>query len=214
MAIVLAALSLLGLGIFGPGIATGLVSGGPQLSAGAAVGTGLAVGGAAIAAGGATMLAARGGSAALSGSAALVRGGASAAGAASSAYTLGSMGGSGKSGIAGGLGGVAHAGASAAISPLKRAASRATDSLKSSYADGVRGGVAATGGSSTMGTLGGGQPPSPATPTSAEGPPAWAQQMRRSRAMSHGVTAAAHAVRAGDSHGGGSSVSLSESDRS
>ena len=122
------------------------------------------------------MLAARGGSAALSGGAALARGGASAAGAASSAYTLGSMGGSGKSGIAGGLGGVAHAGASAAISPLKRGASRATDSLKSSYADGVRGGVAATGGSSTMGTLGGGQPPSPATPTSAEGPPAWAQQ--------------------------------------
>src|SRR5699024_2958181 len=95
MAIVLAALSLLGLGIFGPGIATGLVSGGPQLSAGAAVGTGLAVGGAAIAAGGATMLAARGGAAALSGGAALARGGASAAGAASSAYTLGSLGGSG-----------------------------------------------------------------------------------------------------------------------
>ena len=214
MAIVLAALSLLGLGIFGPGIATGLVSGGPQLSAGAAVGTGLAVGGAAIAAGGATMLAARGGSAALSGGAALARGGASAAGGAPSAYTLGSMGGSGKAGVAGGLGGVARAGASAAISPLKRAAGRATDSLKSSYADGVRGGVAATGGSSTMGTLSGGQPPSPSTPASAEGPPAWAEQMRRSRAMSHGVTAAAHAVRAGDSHGGGSSVSLSESDRS
>jgi type IV secretion system protein TrbL len=33
MAIVLAALSLLGLGIFGPGIANGLVSGGPQLGA-------------------------------------------------------------------------------------------------------------------------------------------------------------------------------------
>jgi type IV secretion system protein TrbL len=45
MAIVLAALSLLGLGIFGPGIANGLVSGGPQLGAGAAVGTGLAAGG-------------------------------------------------------------------------------------------------------------------------------------------------------------------------
>ena len=40
MAVVLAALSLLGLGIFGPGIANGLVSGGPQLGAGAAVGTG------------------------------------------------------------------------------------------------------------------------------------------------------------------------------
>ena len=45
MAIVLAALSLLGLGIFGPGIANGIVSGGPQLGAGAAVGTGLAAGG-------------------------------------------------------------------------------------------------------------------------------------------------------------------------
>ena len=48
MAIVLAALSLLGLGIFGPGIANGLVSGGPQLGAGAAVGTGLAAGGMAL----------------------------------------------------------------------------------------------------------------------------------------------------------------------
>ena len=47
----LAALSLVGLGIFGPGIASGLVSGGPQLGAGAAIGTGLAVGGAAFAAG-------------------------------------------------------------------------------------------------------------------------------------------------------------------
>jgi CNT family concentrative nucleoside transporter len=33
------------------------------------------------------------------------------------------------------------------------------------------------------------------------------------QAMSHGVQAAAHAVRGGDSHGGGSSVNLSESDR-
>lgn len=49
LAIALAALSLLGLGIFGPGIAAGLVSGAPHLGAGAAVGTGLAVGGAAMA---------------------------------------------------------------------------------------------------------------------------------------------------------------------
>jgi len=45
MSMVLAALALLGLGIFGPGIANGIVSGGPQLGAGAAVGTGLAAGG-------------------------------------------------------------------------------------------------------------------------------------------------------------------------
>ena len=45
MSIVLAALALLALGIFGPGIANALISGGPQLGAGAAVGTGLAAGG-------------------------------------------------------------------------------------------------------------------------------------------------------------------------
>src|SRR3982075_1660120 len=49
MSMVLAALSLLGLGIFGPGIANGIVSGGPQLCAGAAVGTGLAAGGIVVA---------------------------------------------------------------------------------------------------------------------------------------------------------------------
>ena len=49
LALVLAALSLLGLGIFGPGIATGLTAGAPQLGAGAAVGTALAAGGIGVA---------------------------------------------------------------------------------------------------------------------------------------------------------------------
>jgi type IV secretion system protein TrbL len=49
LALVLAALSLLGLGIFGPGIATGLTAGAPQLGAGAAVGTAMAAGGLAVA---------------------------------------------------------------------------------------------------------------------------------------------------------------------
>src|SRR5580704_8841200 len=44
LTLILAALSLLGLTIFGPGIANGLIAGGPQLGAGAAVGTSLAVG--------------------------------------------------------------------------------------------------------------------------------------------------------------------------
>jgi type IV secretion system protein TrbL len=39
MSLLLAAISLLGLGVFGPGIAAGLVSGAPQLGAGAAAGT-------------------------------------------------------------------------------------------------------------------------------------------------------------------------------
>src|SRR5262252_3873698 len=49
LALVLAALSLLGLGIFGPGIATGLAAGAPQLGAGAAVGTAFAAGGLGVA---------------------------------------------------------------------------------------------------------------------------------------------------------------------
>jgi type IV secretion system protein TrbL len=44
LSIALASLSLLGLGIFGPGIANGIVTGGPQLGAGSAAGTALAAG--------------------------------------------------------------------------------------------------------------------------------------------------------------------------
>ncbi|UHD45456.1 P-type conjugative transfer protein TrbL [Aureimonas altamirensis] len=214
MAIVLAALSLLGLGIFGPGIANGIVSGGPQLGAGAAVGTGLAVAGAGVAAGGGAMLAARGGAAALSGGAAAVCGGATAAGAATAAYSVGSLGQSGAAGVASGLGGVARSAGSAAVSPLKRAATRASGSVKSSFTDGARAGFGVTGGSSTAGTVGGASAAPAASSASAGSPPAWAQRMRRSQAMNHGTTMAAHAVRSGDSHGSGSSINLSESDRS
>ncbi|MGH7022268.1 MAG: P-type conjugative transfer protein TrbL, partial [Caulobacteraceae bacterium] len=49
LTVILAAMSLLGLTIFGPGIANGLIAGGPQLGAGAAVGTGLVVGGVGVA---------------------------------------------------------------------------------------------------------------------------------------------------------------------
>ncbi|WP_436595829.1 P-type conjugative transfer protein TrbL [Pseudomonas aeruginosa] len=214
MAIVLAALSLLGLGIFGPGIASGLVSGGPQLGAGAAVGTGLAVGGAALVAGGAAGLAVKGGAAAMSGGAAAVRGGAATAGAASAAYSMGSLGQSGAAGVASGLGGVARAAGSAAVSPLKRAASKASESVKSSFSDGARAAFGVTGGSSSAGTVGEASASPAAASSPAGSPPAWAQRMQRSQAVNHGATMAAHAVRSGDSHGGGSSVNLSESDRS
>jgi type IV secretion system protein TrbL len=215
MAIALAALSLLGLAIFGPGIANGIVSGGPQLGAGAAVGTGLAVAGAGVAAGGGAMLAAKGGAAALSGGAAAVRGGATAAGAATAAYSVGALGQSGAAGVASGLGGVARAAGSAAVSPLKRAVSKPTESVKSSFSGGARAAFGVTGGSSTAGTVGGASAdPVAAASGPAGSPPAWAQQMRRSQAMNHGTTMAAHAVRSGDSHGSGSSINLSECDRS
>jgi type IV secretion system protein TrbL len=107
MALVLGALSLLGLGIFGPGIANGLVSGGPQLGAGAAVGTGLAAGGIVVAGAG---LAA--GGAGLAGGALVggARGATAISGGIASAYRTG------------GLSGVARAGGSSIVSPLRRMA--------------------------------------------------------------------------------------------
>ncbi len=213
MAIVLAALSLLGLGIFGPGIANGLVSGGPQLGAGAAIGTGLAAGGMVVA-GGAALGAAAGGVGALAGgAAAAARGGAAMAGGASTAYSLGAAGQSGASGIASGLGGVARAGASAATSPLRRATSRAAESMRSSFDKGGMAAFEATGGSSTKGTVGGEAADAAFSSSAASRAPDWARRMKRSQSLTHGVQAAAHAVRSGDAHGGGSSINLSESDR-
>ncbi|MBZ9775159.1 P-type conjugative transfer protein TrbL [Mesorhizobium sp. CO1-1-8] len=218
MAIVLAALSLLGLGIFGPGIANGLVSGGPQLGAGAAVGTGLAAGGMALVAGGTAGLAMRGGTAALSAAPMAARGGSFLAGGASSAYTLGSAGQAGAAGVASGLGGVAGAGVSAAASPLKRVAARASQSMKSSFAAGANSAVEATGGSSTLGTVGGAAEaannpslsPNGQSGSTAKGPPDWAKRIQRSQRLSHGIQTTAHAVRAGEAHGSGTSISLSE----
>ncbi|TKT80994.1 P-type conjugative transfer protein TrbL [Aquamicrobium sp. LC103] len=213
MAVVLAALSLLGLGIFGPGIANGLVSGGPQLGAGAAVGTGLAAGGMVLAGAGAAGLAAKGGAAALSTGAAAARGGATTAGAASAAFSLGSLGQSGAAGAASGMGSIGRAAGSAAISPLRRAAA----SVKASFSDGVKSGFGVTGGSSTMGAVGGSSDAAADAASAihtAKDQPDWAKRMQRSQRLSHGVQTTTHAVRSGDGHGSGSSVNLSESDRS
>ena len=209
LSVVLAALAMLGLGIFGPGIATGLVSGAPQLGAGAAVGTGLAVAGTAMAGAGALGLAGRGAVAAASGTAAAARGGAAMAGGASSAYSLASAGRSGASGMAAGLGGVGRAAAAAASAPMRRAAAQAAGSMRDSFAAGARSSFAATGGSSTQGTVGSGEAAAPTPSSSGSSPPAWAQRMRRNQSIHQGATTAAHVVRSGDSHGGGHSVDLS-----
>jgi len=183
MAIVLAALSLLGLGIFGPGIANGIVSGGPQLGAGAAVGTGLAAGGVIAAGAGLAGLAAGGAVGAVAGAA---KGAASLAGGATAAYQ------------SGGAMGVAKAAGSAAVSPLRRAA----ESMKAQFNAGASaasgGGTSSADGAAASGSAG------------APGAPAWASRMKREQAASHGASAAAHAVRSGDAGGGGASVDLSE----
>lgn len=199
MAIVLAALSLLGLGIFGPGIANGLISGGPQLGAGAAIGTGVAAAGLTAAAVAGTGMA---GGAAIKGVVAAARRGAAMTGGTSAAYSLGSAGKSGAAGVAGGLGGVARAGAGVAASPLKRAAGAMHDSARS----GARTAIKASGGTVTGGSA-------DASTEAQSIPPAWAKRIKRSQSLHHGATTTAHAVRSGDSHGGGSSINLSESDR-
>jgi type IV secretion system protein TrbL len=158
MSMVLAALSLLGLSIFGPGIANGIVSGGPQLGAGAAVGTGLAAGGVVAA------------SVAGAGLAAGAAGGVLAAAARGSASVA--------------------AAASNSVSPARLAAGAAA-----SNAAGAGLGGASTG-----------------TASAAE-PPAWARRMKRSRAVSHGASAATQTVRSSDHGGGGASVDLSEGGR-
>src|SRR5262249_46599792 len=129
LGLVLAALSLLGLGIFGPGIATGLIAGAPQLGAGAAVGTALAAGG---------------------------------------------LGAAGAVGLRAGAAAVGRA--AGAISPPRS-------------------------GSTSAG-------PAAASADSPGGPPAWARRMSREQAISHGISAAAHAVRSGDHGGGSTSVDL------
>lgn len=199
MTIVLAALAMLGLGIFGPGIANGIVSGGPQLGAGAAAGTALAAGG--LAAGGiaGARLAAGAATSAASG---IAHGGAKVVGGGAMAYSLGSAGKSGASGVASGIGAVGQAAAGAAASPLRKAA----DSMKLSFKDGARGAVTATGG-----TITGGAPSAP-EPDASSGAaqPAWAKAMKNRQTLSHGATVAAHTLRSGDGGGAGSSVDVTE----
>ncbi|QUD90144.1 P-type conjugative transfer protein TrbL [Phenylobacterium montanum] len=180
LSLILAALTLLGLGIFGPGVANGIVSGGPQLGAGAAVGTGLAASGVVV---GAAALAAGGAAMAGGGLAGLARGGAGLAGAASTAYRAGAAGQSGLGGVAGGLSGMAKAGAQGMASPLRRAAQ-------------VFGrGASAEAASSTSGS---------------GGAPAWADALRRQQAAKEAARTAAHIIQTGDRGAGGSSVDLSE----
>jgi type IV secretion system protein TrbL len=183
LTLILASLSLLGLSIFGPGIANGLIAGGPQLGAGAAIGTGLAAAGlgAAGAVGAGIGMRAAGGAIA-----SVAHAGASVAGGASAAYR------------AGGLSGVAQAGASAATSPLRRAASN----LRTSFNAGAQ---AAT---QRPAPGGGPQPPG----ASGGSPPQWAQRMRRHQAVTHGASAASNALRSGDQGGSGHNVDLSEGD--
>lgn len=187
MAVALASLCLLGVGIFGPSIANGIVSGGPALAAGGAL-----VGGAAAARLGAGAVAGAVGGA--------TRGAAFTSGAANSAYSLGSAGKTGAAAAAGGAAGVGRAAVGAALSPLRKAAA----SLKDSYRSGGRAAVTATGGAISGGAS--------QAPEASSGRPSWATAMKRRQTMTHGATVVAHTLRSGDGGGGGASVDVSQKD--
>ena len=182
LAMALAALTLLGLSIFGPGVAAGLVSGAPQLGAGAAVGTGLLVGGVAMAGAGAVQLAAGGG--------------ASLAGAAAGA-------GGGRPGPSGGGGD---------LRPPPSGPQGAGPGPGPAPAGGAPGAVPspkASGGDSD-GSSGGGSDPGPDGGGPDGAPPAWARDLQHRQTMAHGAGLALHAAGSGDAHGGGANPSLSE----
>lgn len=196
MTLVLASLSLFGLGIFGPGIATGLVSGAPQLGAGAAVGTaGAMVGTAALtgaASYGAGHAVARAGLGAIQAASGLGGGAATAyqMARATSAET-------GAAGIAAGLGGVAAAGMGAARQAAKSWGESAWNAATNRSKAGGEAAFRTTGGRRTARPSDGdGQA---ASRTTAKGaPPAWALRMQsegRRRAHTH---ATAQAIKDGE----------------
>lgn len=201
MSQVLGALALLGLGIFGPGIASGLVSGAPQLGAGAALGTTAAAAGSTLVAGGATLAGAR---MATGGGLAAVRAGTAMGSAASTAWQMGRATSpeSGLSGVAAGLQGVAGAAGGAAMRGMRSA----TEPFRRNADAGRDAAWTATGGTPTASMTG-----NPAA-SGANAAPAWARRLRSEQTARAHRHAATQAVRDGDRGGSGANPSLSDKD--
>ena len=202
LALMLASLALFGLGIFGPGIANGLVSGAPQLGAGAAAGTalgaaGLAVaGGAAVAAGGSAVaagarLAPSAARAAASGVGSAARSASSMASGARFAYRAGAdtSGATGLRAARAGLANVARVSAASVGQRIAAGGRAVRDNLS---------------GAASAGTS-----ESSSNPTSPSAP-AWAQRLQRRQHLAHGASMTAHVVRSSDHGGGGASPSLKD----
>ncbi|MBL4801583.1 MAG: P-type conjugative transfer protein TrbL [Emcibacter sp.] len=194
MSLVLGALSLLGLSIFAPAIAAGLVSGAPQLGAGAAVGT-AAAGVAAVAVGaGAGAMAVRGAASLATGA---VSAGAKVAGQASGAYNLSKATSGAKTASSGMASGVKGAGQSFATS-LKEKASKPIEAVKESFAQGQKRAWETTGGNSS----GSASAPSP------NNIPDWAKRMQRVQRVKSAGSASMHAMKEGDRPGSSANPSL------
>lgn len=194
MSLMLASLTIFGLGIFGPGIASGLVSGAPQLGAGAALGTVAGAAGITMVAGGAAL----GGARALGGAAlGAVRAGTAMGSAASTAYGIGQETASTPT-VAAGLGGVARAAGNAARA-------RASSALG-------LGEAASQGRAAAWNALNGTSSSDGAPGPSSDGMPAWARAMRSQQTARHHRQIAMHALQQGDRGGGSATPDIKERD--
>ena len=206
LAIMLGALTLLGLGIFGPGIATGLVSGAPQLGAGAAAGTalgvaGLAVAGGAVAVGGGaavaagSRLAARGAIGTVHATSSIVRG-------ASSAYRAGAASGAtGPRAVGAGVASAARSGVQAASQRVGSGARAVRDRVAAAVGAAPAASAASHDTEATPTVLGA------SSGTTAKAPD-WAQRLQRKQRFNQGASTAAHVVRSADRGGGGAGPHL------
>lgn len=201
--IILASLALFALGIFGSGIASGLVSGAPQLGAGAVVGS-AAGAGAGLLAGGA--VAAGGMRAATAGATGAVRAGASLSSGTHMAYAMGkaASGNTGAKGTASGLASVAKAGAGAL-------SQRANSFLGTggSAQSGARSAARATGGQFVGGD---GAPAASANDPSSSSPPAWARSVQRRQRQRDASLAMTSTLRDGDRGGATEGPKLKQDD--
>ncbi|KQM17251.1 conjugal transfer protein TrbL [Sphingomonas sp. Leaf24] len=195
MTLVLASLALFGLGIFGPGIASGLVAGAPQLGAGAALGTTIGAAGVAMLGGGAAI----GGARALGGAAlGAMRAGTAMGSAASTAYSLGKETAASPS-VGAGLSGVAQAAGNAVRS-------------KASSALGL-GAAADSGRQAAWDALNQNSSPSASTGSSGGGEtPAWARAMRSQQNFRHHRQVALHTLQQGDRGGASATPDIKERD--
>ena len=199
LTVLLASMTVGGLAIYAPKIASGIVSGAPQLGLGAAAAPAGIVAGTVVLGGTGAAVAARHGVGAVTSAATL-------AGGARTAYALGSAvgGGEGIAGMAGGVAGVARGGASAAASAVRSVGERVIDSLGGKLATGERAGWEATGGG-RIGDAGTAGPIAGASDRS----PGWARQMRRDQIARH----AGRIVREGEAGGAGLKPNLKGDER-
>ncbi len=193
MSLVLASLTLFGLGIFGPGIASGLVAGAPQLGAGAAVGTTVGAAGIVALGGGAAM-----GTARAAGGAALgaIQAGTTMGSAASTSYQL-SQTAAGSSSVGAGISGMALAASNAARQKastalgLGQAAERGRDAAWSALNGGAGSGAQAA-------------------DAPADGTPSWAQSLRRQQDSRHHRHVALQTLNEGDRGGASATPDIKE----